>query len=238
MNTFQEILAKINLWISQHWRMVMATLAMIILMQQCTISRLRWEVEHITRQPIMLPSSQNSAVDSLAQSNQQLLIQGTQPTDSLSIAIGQSTIADNEVNWMPIIIAIIVVLSIASIVIWKLKNRGVYPFAYFPNGKLKQNQSGQLLYTLKLKNRSRSELNIDNVTINFRKSGEVRVFRASVNQLPLSLQPNTSFDTTINLTNLILREPDLLKTMSISVSINCNGVKRTTLPRFVRFQQK
>ena len=42
--TVRKYAVRFNTWLTSHWRMVMWCMLMVMIMQQCTISRLRWEV--------------------------------------------------------------------------------------------------------------------------------------------------------------------------------------------------
>lgn len=227
MDSLRNALARINQWVAAHWQQVIIFLCFVVIMQQCAINRLTNDLDLFIKAQSSAsapaPSALPAASDSAA-------------VDSAAVVAPATVEVDDEgssLSWVPFVLLLVAALVLAAL---NLMRRGVYPFGHFPVAKLSQNEQGQVVCTVSVRNRSRKELSLANPTVCFRKSGDTRVFRAMVSQLPISLQPGTSFSATINITNLILREPDLRKSKAFSFALDCNGVNRSSIPQFVRFK--
>ncbi len=229
METLQRWLANINNWIRVHWRITVLTLLFIIMMQQCTINRLYREMAYVasqqSSQPTLVTAQDSLAQDTLAQ-------------DTLTIStneVAQPEVGDVEDRGMVWPIVLIAIILLSSIFVF-LRRKGVWPFGLWVSGKLHQEMGGDIYFDLKVNNPSRRVVEISDPIVNFTMRAGVRKFRAAVQNMPLTLQPGTSFSTTIKLTGLIQNNVELTNSKAISLSVMCNKTKRTTIPQPIKFK--
>ncbi len=222
-------LVRLNQWIYTHWRLTTTLLVAIILMQQCTINRLRWEVEQITTaQTRTRKTTCQPCYDSIPTSDTSAVT-----TDTVSLTPPVPT-AEESNNVGLAFIVVFVVLACAALLIYMHKN-AIPPVGLRVRGKLYQ-AGGDILYDLTVKNTSKKEVEVSEAMVNFGMSSGIRRFRAGVATLPMTLQPGTSFATTIKITGLVMKNAELRNAHFISMSAICNGKRRTTLPRPVRIK--
>ncbi len=234
MDKFRNYLIKANEWIGAHWRLVMWCLVAVIMMQQCTINRLQWEVSQLTQ--------------GVAASNGQHEKQTTEslPTDTIASATdttatgtpialtGPSTEHAAHNGW---IIALVIVILVCGVIAYLyMRRNGIYPIGTSIRGKLKSNGAGRLTYWIRVKNNSRKQIEVAEPLVYFVMGGNSRKFRANVPQLPLTLDSGTSFETEINLSGLITANMELCNAKAIGMSVSTNGKRHNTIPTPVRIK--
>ncbi len=233
MDKIFQFFVKIQRWVEAHWRIVLVTLCMLIFMQQCTINRLRWEIQHMVQSGAL-------AHDSAATASPDHV---TAPDTSVADSLLLHTPTDDEVrqagessfSWWTFAIIVVVIAAIGFGIFYALRN-AIYPIGISYSGKVKS-VGGQLVFAIKVKNRSSKEVELSNAQVNFVMGpSQVRKFRANVPSLPISLQPHTSFEAQINLTGLITANLELAQAKAIGMSVVANGKSHSTIPRPVKIQ--
>lgn len=227
-------------WVAAHWRMVMAMLCFVILLQQCTINRLQWEVERLARPQYVL-----ARPDSLALRVADSARVAAPRADSASAGVDTLVVAgaDGEVagadgggrSWVWILVAAAVVaLAFVAVRMWR---DALFPVGLGYRVRLSRTPQGQLFFALRVSNRSRRVVELGGAQVNFIMGpAQTRRFRANVDSLPISLQPKTSYEAQINLTGLIAANLELAKARAISLSVVANGRGLTSLPRPVKIK--
>lgn len=227
IGTLRELAVRFNGWLSNHWRMVIWCMLMVMMMQQCTISRLRWEVTQMTQgisrqgagqpAPVAKPDTATAA-----------------PTDSTAITASSTAQDDEEEEagkaWVAGLALVIIVGAAISFVY--MRRNAIYPIGITLRGKLKSD----LTYHIKVANNSRKTVEVAEPLVVFIMGSGTRKFRANVPQLPLTLDKGTSFETDINLSGLIRANIDLTNAKAINMSIETNGKRHSTLPTPVRIK--
>lgn len=229
MNKLREYAVRFNGWLTNHWRLVMWCMLMVMMMQQCTISRLRWEVTQITQghpYPPMPPAM--PATDST-------FALPTTPPDTSALAFpGADTLAEEESSAGSIWIVglIVVILAGAALAVFYMRRNGIYPIGISLRGKLNSNMT----YHIKVSNHSRKTVEVSEPLVVFIMGGAVRKFRANIPQLPMTLDRGTSFEATIDLSGLVRANIDLTAAKAINMSVATNGKRHSTLPTPVKIK--
>lgn len=228
INKLREYAVRFNNWLTDHWRMVMWCMLMVMMMQQCTISRLRWEVTQITQghpHPTTTPAAAPTTDTTPATT-----------TDTTALTFpGDAAAAEDEENaagnvW--IIALIVVIVAGTAIAIFYMRRNGIYPIGITLRGKLNSN----LTYHIKVANKSRKPVEVTEPLVVFIMGGAVRKFRANIPQLPMTLDKGTSFEATIDLSGLIRANIDLTNAKAINMSVATNGKRHSTLPTPVKIK--
>lgn len=223
MERIFEILRRVQSWVSAHWRVVMALLCMVVFMQQCTINRLHWELDRLSR-PVRPDASADSAMRAAV-------------ADTASVAARQGGAA--SAGSFPAWGVVLIVLAVAAVfgAVAYMWVNAIFPIGLSFRGRLAQNAQGQLIFSIRVRNRSRKVVELGHAQVNFVMGpSQVRRFRAGVPTLPISLQPKTGYEAQINLTGLISANIELCKAKAISLSLMANGRMHSTLPRPVKFK--
>ena len=226
IGTLRELAVRFNSWLSSHWRMVIWCMLMVMMMQQCTISRLRWEVTQMTQGISRQGASQPAPVAKPDTAT-------AAPTDSTAVTAATAQDGEEEQAgkaWMAGLALVIVAGAAISLVY--MRRNAIYPIGITLRGKLKSD----LTYHIKVANNSRKTVDVAEPLVVFIMGGVTRKFRANVPQLPLTLDKGTSFEADINLSGLIRANIDLTNAKAISMSIETNGKRHSTLPTPVRIK--
>lgn len=226
IGTLRELAVRFNGWLSNHWRMVIWCMLMVMMMQQCTISRLRWEVTQMTQgisrqgagqpAPVVKPDTATAT-----------------PTDTTAVTAA-STANDDEGSagkaWVAGLALVIIIGAAISLVY--MRRNAIYPIGITLRGKLRSD----LTYHIKVANNSRKTVEVAEPLVVFIMGSGTRKFRANVPQLPLTLDKGTSFEADINLSGLIRANIDLTNAKAINMSIETNGKRHSTLPTPVKIK--
>ncbi|MCI5776979.1 MAG: hypothetical protein MR215_05055 [Bacteroidales bacterium] len=240
MDKIYQLVGRVRRFIEAHWRMVLVTLSMIVVLQQCTINRLRWEVEQMATRPSVIMSHADSAAIADAKPNV-VAAPDTAVPDSLSLHVPTEAdtvreAVERSVPWVLIVIGV-VLLGVGIYIFIAVRN-AVFPFGVSFRSKLRKPGQGQVAFYVKVSNRSPKSVEVTSAQVNFVMGvGQVRRFRANIPSLPITLQPHTSFDSQINLTGLIGANLELFQAKAISMSLVVSGKTHTTLPHAVAFRQ-
>ena len=226
----REYAMRLNGWLAGHWRMVIWCMLMVIMMQQCTISRLRWEVTQMTRSVAQPPAPTTQAAGDTTHLHAPAAENDTAATDTPTgeTASPEANSAGNV--WLAIL-SLVALAGIALGIIYMRRN-GIYPIGITLRGKLKSD----LTYHIKVSNHSRSPIEVSEPLVVFIMGGATRKFRANVAQLPMTLSPKTSFEADINLTGLVRSNLELASAKAISMSIATNGKRHSAIPTPVRIK--
>ncbi len=229
MDSIRKYAIKFNEWLSGHWRMVIWCMLMVMMMQQCTISRLRWEVGQLTQgvsQQMAPPPP-----DSIKIGESQPL---PAPADTTAIAENDSEDGEEENSAGNIWLVALGVIIAAGLVIsfFYMRRNAIYPIGIVVRGKFKSDFS----YHIKVQNKSRKPVEVSEPLVTFIMGGTVRKFRANVAQLPQTLTPGTTFETDINLMGLIRANLELTNTKAVGMSIVTNGKRHSTIPTPVKIK--
>lgn len=232
MDKILQFFVKVQRWVEAHWRIVVVTLCLLVFMQQCTINRLRWEIQQLAQAGAAAHDTATTVAPNVASPD-------TLVADSLLLhsptADEVRQAGESSFSWWTLVIILIVIAAVAFGVFYAMRN-AIYPIGISYRGKVKS-VGGQLVFAIKVTNRSRKEVELSNAQVNFiMGASQVRKFRANVPSLPISLQPHTSFESQINLTGLITANLELAQAKAISMSVVANGKSHSTLPRPVKIQ--
>lgn len=226
IGTLRELAVRFNSWLSNHWRMVIWCMLMVMMMQQCTISRLRWEVTQMTQGISRQSASQPAPAvkpDTAA----------VAAADTTAMAGGATQSGEEESAGLAWIAGLaIVIIAGAAISLVYMRRNAIYPVGITLRGKLKSD----LTYHIKVANNSRKTVEVAEPLVVFIMGSGMRKFRANVPQLPLTLDKGTSFEADINLGGLIRANIDLANAKAINMSIETNGKRHSTLPTPVRIK--
>lgn len=233
MDKFRNYLIKANEWIGAHWRLVIWCLVVVIMMQQCTINRLQWEVTQLT-QGVAAPLTQKEG-PAIAHPADTLSATGDTATIANPNALtGPATEHETRNGW---IIALVIAILVCGVIAYLyMRRNGIYPIGTSIRGKLKSDGAGKLTYWIRVKNNSRKQIEVAEPLVYFIMGGSSRKFRANVPQLPLTLDAGTSFETEINLSGLIAANMELCNAKAIGMSVSTNGKRHNTIPTPVRIK--
>lgn len=218
METFRRLLDLSRRWLEGHWRPCMAALLLVIVMQQCTISRL-WSVVDPEVRQREAPATPTSHVTPA-------------PADSDSLALApidadgqqQTRPGDHEPStpWL----SYIVVLAAAAILAYVyLRRRGVYPFGVTLTAALARPDSQHLTLSVTVANRSRRAIEVADPMVCFRGAGD-RKFRTALSDLPMTLAPGTAFQADLQLQPLMERNNELLQCSAVAASLLIDNKRR------------
>ncbi len=233
MERIFEIFRRAQSWVTAHWRVVMALLCMVVFMQQCTINRLHWELDRLSR-PVRPDVSADSAIRGAVADTASA---PAAVADTASAAVRQGGVA--PAGSFPVWGVALIVLAVVAVfgAVAYMWVNAIFPIGLSFRGRLAQNAQGQLIFSIRVRNRSRKVVELDHAQVNFVMGpSQVRRFRAGVPTLPISLQPKTGYEAQINLTGLISANIELCKAKAISLSLIANGRMHSTLPRPVKFK--
>lgn len=228
MDSIRKYAIKFNAWLSGHWRMVIWCMLMVMMMQQCTISRLRWEVGQLTQS--VGHQAPPPSPDSIKIGESQPL---PTPADSTAITADGSEAENGSSAGNGWLVGLGLVI-VAGLVIgfFYMKRNAIYPIGIVVLGKFKQD----FTYHIKVKNTSHKPVEVSEPLVTFIMGGTVRKFRANVAQLPQTLTPGTTFEADINLMGLIRANIELTNAKAIGMSIVTNGKRHSTIPTPVKIK--
>ncbi len=232
LDSFLVFLRRASDWVAAHWRMVMTMLCFVVVLQQCTINRLQWEVERLARPQYVLSRPDTLARAAAADT-------ASPAADTLVVAGGPRAASDapggGSGPWLWLLaVAVAGGLAFAAVRMWR---NAVFPIGLGYRVRLSRTPQGQLLFSMRVSNRSRRAVDLSGAQVNFIMGpAQTRRFRANVDSMPISLQPGTSYEAQINLTGLVAANPELAKARAISLSVVADGRGLTSLPRPVRIK--
>ncbi len=234
MDKFRNYLIKANEWISAHWKLVIWCLVVVVLMQQCTINRLQWEVSQLTQGVAVQPTQQEEPATDASPADTITADGDTTGLTNPNALTGPATDHEAHNGW---IIALVTVLLTCGVIAYLyMRRNGIYPIGTSIRGKLKSNGAGRLTYWIRVKNNSRKQIEVAEPLVYFVMGGSSRKFRANVPQLPLTLDAGTSFETEINLAGLISANMELCNAKAIGMSVSTNGKRHNTIPTPVKIK--
>ncbi len=229
-----NLLEKTDSWMARHWRACLLTMLGIVAMQQCTISSLQYRLERysaVVGQPVAHEDSVANSIVSVPADN---------VSDSVDVSTIDTTSADESLGKhsnLPFF-AFLLVVGIAVYVVWYSRRNALYPIGLWVGGRLRQAPDGTIFFSMKVKNRSTKEVEVNEPIINFKSRSNLRKFRAAVPSIPIVMQAGTTFETQISLNGLIERNPELMQAYAVSLTISTNGRRHSTPPSFIRFKEK
>lgn len=232
LDSFLVFLRRASDWVAAHWRMVMTMLCFVVVLQQCTINRLQWEVERLARPQYVLSRPDTLARAAAADT-------ASPAADTLVVAGGPRAASDapggGSGPWLWLLaVAVAGGLAFAAVRMWR---NAVFPIGLGYRVRLSRTPQGQLLFSMRVSNRSRRAVDLSGAQVNFIMGpAQTRRFRANVDSMPISLQPGTSYEAQINLTGLVAANLELAKARAISLSVVADGRGLTSLPRPVRIK--
>lgn len=234
MNT-KGLLQSFSQFFSRYRWIIISLLFIYVVAQQCTISRLRNEIEFLhSKYETYVPYKSDSSA--MTVSGADIMYQNP---DGEALIIKQhdnlnqtSDSTDSMIGWVIMIILLIVLLF------FMLYRFGFLPFSVNVSGKVWQDLNGRVIYTLQIKNGSRKAVNITNPMIEFAKVGDKRKFRMPVADFPLTLQPSTKHIVNVSLQKLIEQNQSLMDYKTIRASVDCNSRVHRTFPLVVRWSRK
>lgn len=224
--TTMEILTKISAFLNRYRWAITLSLFVCCISQQCAISSLRNEIAFL-RDKYEAPAANESLSDDVS-------------SDEVVNIAAENTSAGNETaesnsnhNTLTICIIAIVLIGAWLFVAWR---RSLFPFNARISGKIWQDFSGRIVYTLTINNHGRADANIDNAMIEFININDRRKFRMPVTDFPLMLTKGTKHSVNVSLQRLFEQNPDLTNFKMIRVSVDINGKRQNTLPLGIRFK--
>lgn len=239
LDSFLVFLRRASDWVAAHWRMVMTMLCFVVVLQQCTINRLQWEVERLARPQYVLSRPDTLARAAAADTARAAADTASPAADTLVVAGGPREASDASGGgpgpWLWLLaVAATGGLAFAAVRMWR---NAVFPIGLGYRVRLSRTPQGQLLFSMRVSNRSRRAVDLSGAQVNFIMGpAQTRRFRANVDSMPISLQPGTSYEAQINLTGLVAANLELAKARAISLSVVADGRGLTSLPRPVRIK--
>ncbi len=238
LDSFLVFLRRASDWVAARWRMVMAMLCFVVVLQQCTINRLQWEVERLARPQYVLarPDSLSPGAADSARVAVRVADSAAAAVDTLAVAPGGGEEGGGGGGpWLWLLaVAAAGGLAFAAVHMWR---NALFPIGLGYRVRLARTPQGQLLFSMRVSNRSRRVVELGGAQVNFVMGpAQTRRFRANVDSMPISLQPGTSYEAQINLTGLVAANLELAKAKAISLSVVANGRGLTSLPRPVRIK--
>lgn len=212
---FKTIMQRVAQFVDRYHRGIIIGLLLCCVLQQCTINQLRSDRDHLLNSDTVV-SQLNDVVD--------------EADDTLRDAVSDGS---HQSNTGLITFVIILVVLLAVI--------GAYRFGLFSGGvtlkgTIHQDMTGRIIYSLTINNRSRKAVTVDNTQIEFRNTQQERKFRTPVPDFPLTLTARTKHTVNISLRQLLERNPDLIDYRFIRSSIECDGVRRYSIPLSVKWK--
>lgn len=242
LDSFLVFLRRASDWVAARWRMVMAMLCFVVVLQQCTINRLQWEVERLARPQYVLarPDTIRPGVADTARAAARAADDSAVAGfDTLAVAVGvhggEGTDGGGWGGWLwLLVVAAVGAMAFAAVQMWR---NALFPVGLGYRVRLARTPQGQLFFSMRVSNRSRRVVELGGAQVNFIMGpAQTRRFRTNVDSLPISLQPGTSYEAQINLTGLVAANLELAKAKAISLSVVANGRGLTSLPRLVRIK--
>lgn len=218
-----ELLAKVSAFLNKYRWAITMTLFVCCIMQQCTISTLRSEMAFLKHK------YEEPANNELLSDNEDAYVVDDEVVVD-EVENGATSSSSSVVIWMVVVLA----LALIVFLLWKFS---IFPFGIWVGGKLWQDLTGKIIYTLKISNKGRETVNVGNAMIEFINFKEQRKFKMPVSDFPLSLTKGTQHSVNISLQRLLEQHPDLLDYKMIRVSVECNGKVRKTIPLGVRWKR-
>lgn len=234
MDKIRELAVRFNQWLGNHWRMVIWCMLMVMMMQQCTISRLRWEVTQLTQnssRPVVLSGPVSDSVSgkggSLFQPADTVALQSLE-----TIKAAQVDEEHNSAGSIWLVALVVVILAGSAFAVFYMRRNAIYPFGIVVRGKLCRD----MVYHIKVSNKSRRPVEVSEPLVTFIMGGSARKFRANVAQLPMTLDKGTSFEADINLAGLVRANLELANAKAVGMSIVTNGKRHNTIPTPVKIK--
>ncbi len=216
-------LLKFSAWLKRNSTYVIWGLLICVIMQQCTISALQREISFLQdKYTVSTPSHVSD--DEIAQPSDE------QPAPQ----IDEPTAPRSSSSIVSIIISIAILLLMAYLYLWM---RALLPFCVSVKGKLWQDLSGKIVFTLSIANRTRKPQNIDNAMICFIGKNSRR-FRMPVTDFPLEMQPHTKHVVNVSLQRLFEQNQDLLDFKALRAEVECNSKVRKTFPFVLKWKRQ
>lgn len=216
-----ETLAKISAFLNKYRWAITMSLFLCCVLQQCTISTLRSEISFL-KNKYEEPANNELLTDNEAQA---LPLEETQADE---------VVANSNSGVIVSVMSIVLLIAIVVFLLWKFS---IFPFGIWVSGKLWQDLTGKIVYTLKITNRGRETVNVGNAMIEFINFKEQRKFKMPVSDFPLSLTKGTSHVVNISLQKLLEQHQELLDYKMIRVSVECDGKTKKTMPLGVRWKK-
>lgn len=216
-----ETLAKISAFLNKYRWAITMSLFLCCVLQQCTISTLRSEISFL-KNKYEEPANNELLTDNEVQA---LPLEETQADE---------VVANSNSGVIVSVMSIVLLIAIVVFLLWKFS---IFPFGIWVSGKLWQDLTGKIVYTLKITNRSRETVNVGNAMIEFINFKEQRKFKMPVSDFPLSLTKGTSHVVNISLQKLLEQHQELLDYKMIRVSVECDGKTKKTMPLGVRWKK-
>lgn len=216
-----ETLAKISAFLNKYRWAITMSLFLCCVLQQCTISTLRSEISFL-KNKYEEPANNELLTDNEAQA---LPLEETQADE---------VVANSNSGVIVSVMSIVLLIAIVVFLLWKFS---IFPFGIWVSGKLWQDLTSKIVYTLKITNRGREMVNVGNAMIEFINFKEQRKFKMPVSDFPLSLTKGTSHVVNISLQKLLEQHQELLDYKMIRVSVECDGKTKKTMPLGVRWKK-
>ena len=230
MINIREILSNASLWLEQHWKYVMSLLLCIIVLQQCSLSRMQRQLDTISSfTALAADTTSRKTVSPPPATNDTTSQDSTLATTERQ----EAPIMPKKESNLPALLAVLALVALGGALIF-MKKRAIYPIGLWVGGKLRQTEAGELLISLNIKNRSSKEIEADVPIVTFYLPGGQRKFRANIPEMPITLQPGTSFATEVNITKLIGANMELMQAKAIGISVQCDGKRHGTIPTPVK----
>lgn len=222
-----NFLIRLKEFFDKHNRVIIIGLCLLCLVQTCTISSLRYEVEALRSAPT-LPVL---GADSTAAVRDTVVVRDTTLVETPVGAVAE----EDKGGGLPLWIALVALLAAVGVFLYQ---KSIFPFTANLRGKLWQDLQGNCVYSLTVRNRGKVSVAIDDATIMFSNGGDKkRKFKMPVADFPLTLTKGTSHTVNISLQKLIIAHPELMDYRMIVVMVTANGSTRTTFPAFVKWKK-
>ncbi len=223
----KSILTRLADFSSRHRTAITVALFVCIVMQQCTIFGLRQELSFVKQK------YEQPAIPTSSASAQQLVIEEV-TADEVVATTDEVASAEEGVSANTIFVVVLLVVAVTYYFL--SKEQGWYPFNVRVSGKIWQDLSRRVVFTLNIGNKSKRNVQIDEAMIEFMGIRDSRKFRIPVGDFPLTLSASTKHTVNISLQKLLERDPQLLSYKAIRASVLAGGKRIKTMPIGVRWK--
>lgn len=229
-----EKLLKIQAFLNKYRWAITWGLFICCIVQQCTISTLRSEVRFLKDKYTLESVAATQQRDLAELQEGEITVQSVESEPADISDPGDVTI--RLVNSYDLVITMLWLIAggvVYFIFAWFIS---LPPFDVKGTGQLWQELSGRIVYTLRVKNRSRKAVTVSDVVIVFRNFTEKRKFKVPVADFPLMLSKGTSHTVNISLQKLFEQHPELTKYKMVTAYFQCDGKRRGAMPLIVKWK--
>ncbi len=217
---FRNILEGLQRFFERYRTAIITGLLFIVIGQQCTISSLRQQVALREKMPVV-----QEMVD------EDDFVNGNESEGDVNEVVSERQGKD----WTRYQL-VILVLAIVVAYWFVAKKRNLPPFMVSASGKIWQDLTGRVIFSINISNRTNENATIDSALIEFVGIRDSRKFKVPVADFPLTLTPMTKHKVNISLQKILEHDASLRDYKAIRATIMKGGKAIRTLPVGVRWK--